>query len=67
MKLLAIRDLNQQDPIGGLGPKVEPTPAPTPEPKPQDGPIVVGSDGKMSTNIPPPAVWPFAANRARPQ
>lgn len=63
MNLLAIRDLNAEDPLPGLGPKVE-RPAPEPAKPAEVRPgIVVDADGKMSTNIPPPAA-PFAAHAA---
>lgn len=56
MKLLAVRDLNTQDPIGGLGPKVErpsTPPAQPPAPIPTSTPGVYQSaDGKLHTNIP---------------
>lgn len=55
MNLAAIRDFNENDPPTGLGPKVE-RPAPEPAQPAEVRPgIVVGPDGKMSTNIPPPA------------
>jgi len=55
MKLLAIRDFNENDPLPGLGPKVErkpETPAPAPVPSPSNPNILIGPDGKMSTDIP---------------
>jgi hypothetical protein len=63
MKLLRMRDLDANDPLPGLGPKVVPTPAPTPPPAPAQVPgaregVLVGPDGKMSTDLPLPyGIW----------
>ena len=59
MKLSAIRDLNAQDDLGGLGPKVTPAPTTAPAPVPIGGGIVRHPDGKLSTDLPEPPTWPF--------
>jgi hypothetical protein len=43
------------DPIGGLGPKVTPAPAPAPQPHRRPDGIVIGPDGKWSTDLPDPS------------
>lgn len=69
MKLLAIRDLNSQDPLPGLGPKHQPASAPVPTPAAREvrPGIIEGPDGKLSTNIthaPPQPPTPPAALEA---
>jgi hypothetical protein len=56
MKLLAIRNFDEQDPLPGLGPKVEPasTPAPGPASVPGKPGLIRHPDGKLETSIPPP-------------
>ncbi len=54
MNLAMMRDINAADPIGGLGPRVTPAPTPAPAPVRRPDGIVVGSDGKMSTDLPLP-------------
>lgn len=54
-RLLAIRDLNQGDPLPGLGPKVEPerkpAPAERPQPLPHNPEVLRRPDGKLETDI----------------
>ena len=54
MKLLAIRNLNEQDPIGPLGPAATPNPTPPPagRPHPSNSDIWIGPDGKWETRLP---------------
>lgn len=58
MKLLAIRNFNEQDPLPPLGPKHEPAKpvdsAPAPAPVPGRPGIVRHPDGKLSTDLPEP-------------
>ena len=60
-----MRDLNQGDALPGLGRKIEPKPAPAPEPVRRPDGFIVGADGKLSTDLPPPAVpvWPFPSGK----
>lgn len=61
--LSSTRNLDSQDPIGGLGPKKEPPPAPPPEPKVISPGIIERPNGKLETDFPlPPGEkpkWPF--------
>ena len=54
-RLLAIRDLNQGDPLPGLGPKVEPKQEPAPPARPQPLPhnpdVKRKPDGMLETDI----------------
>lgn len=58
MKLLAIRNFNEQDPLPPLGPKHEPPKpadsAPAPAPVPGRPGIIRHPDGKLSTDLPKP-------------
>lgn len=70
--LQAMRDLNRADPLGELGPRVEPPPAPAPAPFSRGDGFLVHPDGKLSTEIPPPPgpatppVRPFPTALAEP-
>lgn len=54
MNLASMRDIDATDPIGGLGPRVTPAPTPAPQPVRRDDGIVIGPDGKWSTDLPDP-------------
>lgn len=71
MNLHMMRDIDGCDPIGGLGPRVTPAPTPAPQPVRRDDGIVVGTDGKLSTDLPlppgmEPSPWPFPTGAAAP-
>lgn len=56
MRLLAIRDLNQEDPLGPLGKKIEPVKqapasAPAPKPSPFNPDVFIRPDGTLETRI----------------
>lgn len=53
MNIIAIRDINETDPLPGLGDLVRRAPNPAPSAKPERG-IVTGADGRMFTNLPDP-------------
>lgn len=59
MNLSSMRDIDAADPIGGLGRKIEPTPAPAPAPVRRPDGFVVHPDGTLSTDFaPPPGMAP---------
>lgn len=71
MSLHMMRDIDAADPIGGLGPRVTPAPTPAPTPVRREDGIVVGPDGKLSTDLPlppgmEPSPWPFPTGTAAP-
>lgn len=69
MNLHMMRDINAGDALPGLGPRVTPAPTPAPQPVRRPDGIVVGPDGKLSTDFPPPPPepsWPFPTGTAAP-
>ena len=56
MNLASMRELDHNDPAGGLGPRVTPAPTPAPAPVKRGDGFVVGPDGKLSTDLPDPTV-----------
>lgn len=59
-------DMNADDPLGGLGPRVEPTPPPAPAPVSRGDGFLVHPDGTLSTEIEPPSGPPPAPAPADP-
>lgn len=56
MNLSRMRDIDAADPIGTLGPRVTPAPTPAPAPVRRGDGFIVGTDGKLSTDLPDPTV-----------
>ena len=55
MNLASMTRIDHTDPIGGLGPRVTPAPTPAPQAVKRGDGFIVGPDGKLSTDFPPPA------------